>query len=81
VLAVTASDRNGTPAPYANTGGFVDVMAPGRTYMDFNGTTYMVNGTSASAAYISGLAASLSSTTGRPVQDIALDLKASLPGP
>ena len=81
VLAVTASDRNGTPAPYANTGGFVDVMAPGRTYMDFNGTTYMVNGTSASAAYISGLAASLSSTTGRPVQAIALDLKASLPGP
>jgi phage tail sheath gpL-like len=40
-----------------------------------------VNGTSASAAYISGLAASLSSTTGRPVQAIALDLKASLPGP
>ena len=81
VLAVTASSRPGQVASYANTGDFVDVMVPGRTYLDFNGVTYMVNGTSASAAYVSGLAASIAAATGRPVQEVALELKAQLPKP
>ena len=56
-------------------------MVPGRTYLDFNDVTYMVNGTSASAAYVSGLAASIAAATGRPVQEVALELKAQLPKP
>ena len=81
VLAVTAAGRNGEPAAYANTGDFVDVMVPGRSFVEYNGTTYMVNGTSSSAAYVSGLAASISATTGKPVREVELELRHNLPKP
>lgn len=81
VLAVTAAGRNGEPAAYANTGDFVDVMVPGRSFVEYNGTTYMVNGTSSSAAYVSGLAASISANTGKPVREVELELRQNLPKP
>jgi thermitase len=43
-----------TKAPYANTGSFVDVLAPGTSYVNFNGQSYMVMGTSAATAWVSG---------------------------
>jgi hypothetical protein len=69
VLAVTAGDRRGNVAPYANRGDFVDVVAPGAGTITFNGRSYLVSGTSASTAYISGMTAGLAaSSRKRPSQ-------------
>jgi thermitase len=57
VVAVTASDRRGNIAPYANRGSFVDVAAPGNSLVQFGGESFIVSGTSASTAYVSGTAA------------------------
>jgi hypothetical protein len=59
VVAVTASDRNGNLASYANRGDFVDTIAPGGSIITFGGQQYFVAGTSASTAYASGIAAAL----------------------
>jgi hypothetical protein len=59
VLAVTASDRQGQVAPYANRGDFVDVMAPGTAVVQAGNQAYLGTGTSYSTAYISGVAAGL----------------------
>ena len=78
-LAVTAGDRNGRVAPYANRGDFVDVVAPGTSFVAYQGTTYLVNGTSASAAFVSGAAAALAADTGRPMTEVAQQLREKLP--
>ena len=59
VTAVTALDRSGKIAPYANYGSFVDVGAPGSVIVPFNGQSYVVMGTSPATAWASGLATSL----------------------
>ncbi len=59
VVAVTAGDRNGQIASYANRGSFVDIMTPGTSIVPFNGQSYIVNGTSSATAYASGIAAGL----------------------
>lgn len=56
VIAVTAGDRQGNIAPYANRGSFVDVIAPGTSLVSFGGQQYYVTGTSTSTAYASGQA-------------------------
>lgn len=63
VIAVTAGDRSGDIASYANYGDFVDVVAPGSVLVSFNGKTYIVSGTSASTAEATGIAAQLKSIT------------------
>ncbi len=64
VIAVTsAADRNGTLAPYANRGSFVDVILPGANIVPFNGRSYYVNGTSVSTALASGMMAGLAEST------------------
>jgi hypothetical protein len=64
VIAVTAGDRNGQVASYANRGSFVDIMTPGTSLVPYDGQSYIVNGTSAAAAYASGIAAGLANTSG-----------------
>jgi hypothetical protein len=64
VIAVTDGDRNGDVASYANRGSFVDLMTPGSSVVPFNGQSYLVNGTSASTAYASGIAAGLAGNSG-----------------
>ncbi|MBX3745741.1 MAG: S8 family serine peptidase [Verrucomicrobiae bacterium] len=59
VLAVTASDHRGQIAPYANRGTFVDLIAPGTSIVPHAGEAFVVQGTSVSTAYASGLAAGL----------------------
>ncbi|GIX50147.1 MAG: hypothetical protein KatS3mg132_341 [Limisphaera sp.] len=59
VVAVTAGDRSGTIAPYANRGEFVDVVAPGASVVYYQGQPFLVAGTSAAAAFASGVAAGL----------------------
>lgn len=78
VIAVTASDRRGQVANYANRGNFVDLMAPGTSVVPFAGDTWVVNGTSVSTAYTSGLAAGLLADTGRKSADILAQLKQRL---
>lgn len=65
VTAVTAGDRNRNIASYANRGSFVDVVAPGTSIVHFAGQQFLVSGTSASAAYATGLAAGLAEATGK----------------
>ncbi len=65
VVAVTAGDRRGNVSSYANYGSFVDVIAPGTSIVYYNGRSYMVSGTSSATAFMSGIAASLSTATGK----------------
>jgi subtilisin family serine protease len=60
VLAVTAGDRRGGIAPYANRGEFVDLVVPGTSVVHFDNQTYIGTGTSYAAAYLSGIAVGLS---------------------
>ena len=57
VTAVTAGSRSGDIANYANYGSFVDAVAPGTSRVYWNGQTFLVSGTSAATAYVSGMAA------------------------
>jgi hypothetical protein len=59
VTAVTAGDRRGQIANYANRGDFVDVVGPGSSIVNFNGQTWFVSGTSAATAFVTGMAAGL----------------------
>jgi hypothetical protein len=56
VTAVTAVER-GEIAPYAGRGSYVSVGAPGTSVVYFKGQPYYVVGTSAAAAFTSGIAA------------------------
>jgi hypothetical protein len=77
-IAVTASDRQGNLASYANRGGFVDLMAPGTSVVPHAGDTWVVNGTSVSTARTAGLAAGLLADSGKPASDIVQQLRAKL---
>ena len=57
VVAVTAGDRQGHIASYANYGSFVDAMAPGASMVCYNDQSWVVQGTSAATAFATGLAA------------------------
>jgi hypothetical protein len=57
VLSVTASDKRGQLAPYANHGDFVDLIAPGTSLVQFGDQAYVVTGTSTATAIVSGAAA------------------------
>jgi hypothetical protein len=62
VMAVTAIDQ-GQLASYANRGSFVSLGAPGTSIVYYQNQPWVVQGTSASAAYISGVAAGYMDTT------------------
>ncbi len=81
VVAVTSSDRFGGVASYANRGSFVDVMVPGHSFVHFNGESYIINGTSASAAYVSGITAGIAATSGLPASQVENQVRLSLPKP
>jgi hypothetical protein len=84
VLAVTASDRGGQLATYANRGEFVDLIAPGTSIVPAQGETWVVRGTSVSTAYTSGLAAGLLADSGKPASTVVGQLRSKLgfsPGP
>lgn len=80
VLAVTALDR-GQIAPYANRGSFVDVAAPGAGVFCFNGQSYFITGTSASAAYASGVVAGTADANGVSPNAAAAQATQLLPVP
>lgn len=81
VVAVTAGDRAGRIAPYANRGDFVDLIAPGISVVYYQGQPFLVTGTSAATAFASGLAAGLAETRGRNPDEIRSALRVILSTP
>jgi hypothetical protein len=77
VLAVTAGNR-GQLAPYANRGQFIDVMAPGSSYVQYGGMNYVVSGTSPAAAYVSGIAGALRGLPGYTTEAIRAKIENQL---
>jgi len=57
VIAVTASDRSGALADYANYGNYVDAITPGTGVFSYDGSHYITTGTSVSSAYFSAMLA------------------------
>ena len=78
VLAVTASDRSGNLASYANRGDFVDVIAPGSTVYPFNGQYYLSSGTSVATAYVSGLAGAMADPCKKSYASIEAQIRQNL---
>ena len=78
-LAVTATGRSGQLTPYANRGGFVDLAVPGATVVQLGGRSWMVQGTSVSAAYASGLAGGLGQNPQVPLGPIRSRLIETFP--
>ena len=78
VWAVTAASAPGQIASYANRGSFVDLMAPGTSYVPYNNQLWSVSGTSPATAVASGMAATLWSHC-QTASQITTQLKANLP--
>ena len=87
VTAVTARGEQVSPsgqvsiANYANYGSFVDVAAPDASIIYFADRPWYVRGTSAAAAYTSGMAAGLAETTRKSWADIQNILQRNFPVP
>jgi Subtilase family len=81
VVAVTASDRSGNLASYANRGSFIDMIAPGDTTFKYNNQTYFAQGTSAATAYASAMAAGLADKSHACADQALSLLRNSLKGP
>ena len=80
VIAVTAVEQ-GRIADYANFGSFVDVAAPDSSIVYSGNRPWYVRGTSASAAYTTGMAAGLADTTHRSWSDIRAIILRNFPVP
>ena len=78
VIATTAGDKKGNLASYANRGSFVDVVAPGGSVVSYGGLSYLVTGTSAATAYVSGLAAGLAGAAGKPPSQMENQIRSSM---
>jgi hypothetical protein len=78
VIAVTAINRDGGIAPWANYGSFVDIGAPGSSIVSFGGQAYLVTGTSTSTAIASGIAAGSAQFTGKRGAGLAAVVTRSL---
>jgi len=76
---VTAVGRSGQLTPYANRGSFVDLAVPGSTVVETGGRTWVVQGTSVSAAYASGLAGALAQNPQAPLGPVRSRLIESFP--
>jgi hypothetical protein len=82
VIATTSIERSGKIAPYANYGEFVDIGAPGTSFVTLGNQTYIINGTSAATGYASGAAAGFWQVTGKRGPDLSalVRLKMAIPG-
>ncbi|MCX6922430.1 MAG: S8 family serine peptidase [Verrucomicrobia bacterium] len=76
VMAVTAIDQ-GQIASYANRGSFISLGAPGTSVIYFDGQPYYVTGTSASAAFTSGIAAGYMDATHNGVSQMQAFLRSN----
>ena len=79
VISVTASDSSGQIASYANRGSFIDMVAPGDNVVGYAGQNYLVEGTSTSTAFASGMAAGLADSSHACADQAESLLQKSLP--
>ncbi|MBI5775419.1 MAG: S8 family serine peptidase [Verrucomicrobia bacterium] len=77
VVAVTAGSAQGL-ASYANYGSFVDIVLPGTSIVQFGNQNWLISGTSASAAYASGLALGTIAVTGRTAKEVEASMRNQL---
>ena len=80
VTAVSAVDKTGAYASYANRGEFVQAAGPGTVIIAFNGQAYAVSGTSPSTAFTSGVAAALAQS-GKSLTFVEQAIRKLLPPP
>jgi thermitase len=80
VMAVTAT-QNGQIASYADYGSFVDLAAPGTTVVYLGNQPWLVQGTSVSSAYMTGIATGTKTTTGQNWTQIGNSLRQNFPVP
>jgi hypothetical protein len=78
VTAVTAGDKRGNLAGYANYGAFVDVVGPGTSLVTYNNRSWLISGTSAATAFVSGMAIGTADLTGRSLSTVQDSLRRSL---
>jgi len=78
-IGVTAVDPSGRIAAYANRSAAIDAAGPSSVPITFYDRTYIVTGTSASTAYVSGVAAGLAESTGQPLREIERAVPTLLP--
>jgi hypothetical protein len=78
VTAVTAADRQRQIASYANRGSFVDIIAPGTGVVYYGGRPFLVNGTSAAAAFASGMAAGVAEAKQKTLSQVEAAMRESL---
>ncbi len=78
-LAVTATGRSGQLTPYANRGQFVDLAVPGSTVVQLEGRSWVIQGTSVSAAYASGMAGAWAQNPQAPLTPVRSQLMETFP--
>ena len=81
VIAVTALQQKGQLASYANYGSFVDLAAPGSSVVYLGNQPWLVQGTSVSTAYMTGMAAGTKSATGQSWTQIQTALSSAFQVP
>ena len=79
VTAATARDSSGNIAVYANYANYVSVAAPGSMLFTYNGQNYVVQGTSVSSAFTSGLIAAIAEINKKTVADANQQVRNLLP--
>ncbi|MCO5053225.1 MAG: S8 family serine peptidase [Verrucomicrobiae bacterium] len=81
VISVTALQRSGELANYANRGTVADLAAPGMVVFGYNGLVFGSQGTSVSSASAAGVAAGIAAATGDPWSKIISTLQKTLAVP
>jgi thermitase len=81
VTAVTALGAPGQLASYADYGSFVDMALPGSSVVYFGNQAYVVQGTSASTAYATGVAAGVKGINCQPWSQIQSAMQQKFPVP
>jgi len=81
VVSVTALERGGKVANYANTGTQPDAAAPGAVIFNYNGLTYGSQGTSVASAVAAGIAAGVAESSCAPWSRVIPALQKSLAVP
>lgn len=81
VNAVTALGGQGQLASYANYGSFVDMALPGASVVYYGNQAYVVQGTSASTAYATGVAAGVKGINCMPWSQIQSVMQTKFPVP
>ena len=81
VTAITAINRDGNFASYANRGSFVDVGLPGSDLVPYNNARYLITGTSTATAFGSGMVAARTQMSGGKPAEAVAGLIRSFPPP